>query len=60
VTIADLVFQGPVLRYGLKDADGGDVVAHVESEDRDQAIRVGDRVWAGWDPAVARLLPPDV
>jgi spermidine/putrescine transport system ATP-binding protein len=59
VTIADLVFQGPVLRYGLKDAAGGEIVAHVESEDRDTAIRVGDRVWAGWDPGAARLLPPD-
>jgi spermidine/putrescine transport system ATP-binding protein len=59
VTIADLVFQGPVLRYGLRDDGGGEIVAHVESEDRDPAIRVGDRVWAGWDPGAARLLPPD-
>lgn len=59
VTIADLVFQGPVLRYGLRDASGGELVAHVESEDRDASLRVGDRVWAGWDPAAARLLPPD-
>jgi spermidine/putrescine transport system ATP-binding protein len=59
VTIADLVFQGPVLRYSLRDAAGTEIVAHVESEDRDPDIRVGDRLWAGWDPAAARLLLPD-
>ena len=59
VTIADLVFQGAVLRYGLRDASGGEIIAHVESEDRDPSIRVGDRVWAGWDPGAARLLPPE-
>jgi spermidine/putrescine transport system ATP-binding protein len=59
VTVATLVFQGPVLRYGLRDASGAEIVAHVESEDRDASIRVGDRVWAGWDPGAARLLPPD-
>jgi spermidine/putrescine transport system ATP-binding protein len=59
VTIADLVFQGPVLRYALHDASGHEIVAHVESEDRDPSIKVGDRVWAGWDPTASRLLPPD-
>ena len=59
VTVATLVFQGPVIRYGLRDASGGEIVAHVECEDRDTSIRVGDRVWAGWDPGAARLLPPD-
>ncbi|HWP64797.1 MAG TPA: ABC transporter ATP-binding protein [Candidatus Limnocylindria bacterium] len=59
VTVATLAFQGPVLRYGLRDASGGEIVAHVESEDRDTSIRVGDRVWAGWDPGAARLLPPE-
>jgi spermidine/putrescine transport system ATP-binding protein len=59
VTVTDLVFQGAVLRYGLRDPSGGEIVAHVESQDRDPSIRVGDRVWAGWDPAAARLLPPE-
>ena len=59
VTVTDLVFQGAVLRYGLRDASGGEIIAHVESEDRDPSIRVGDRVFAGWDPAAARLLPPE-
>ena len=60
VTVATLVFQGPVLRYALRDASGAEIVAHVECEDRDTSIRVGDRVWAGWDPGAARLLPPDL
>ena len=59
VTVADLVFQGPVIRYALRDAAGAELVAHVESEDRDARIAAGDRVWAGWDPAAARLLPPE-
>jgi len=59
VTVTDLVFQGAVLRYGLRDASGGELIAHVESEDRDPSIRVGDRIWAAWAPATARLLPPE-
>ena len=59
MTVSTLVFQGPVLRYGLRDASGAEIVAHVESEHRDASIRVGDRVWAGWSPGAARLLAPD-
>ena len=31
--VVDLVFQGPVVRFGLRTADGSALVAHVGPED---------------------------
>jgi spermidine/putrescine transport system ATP-binding protein len=56
-TVADLVFQGPVVRCALRAADGTEVVAHVGPEDDLPALRPGARVWATWDVDAARLLP---
>ncbi len=58
VTVADLVFQGPVIRFGLRTADGVALVAHVGPEQDLPLLRPGDRVWVGWELDAARLLPP--
>jgi spermidine/putrescine transport system ATP-binding protein len=56
-TVSDLVFQGPVVRVALAAADGSPLVAHVGADDQLPFLRPGDHVWAGWEPAAARLLP---
>jgi spermidine/putrescine transport system ATP-binding protein len=58
VTVADLVFQGPVVRFGLRAADGAPVVAHVGPEQELPLLRPGDPVWVCWEPNAAILLPP--
>ena len=35
VTCSDVVFQGALLRYALRDADGGDFVAYLEASRHD-------------------------
>ncbi len=59
VTCTDLVFQGAVLRCGLKDAAGHGLVAHVEATPRDPGLRTGAALWLAWPPGAARLLHPD-
>jgi spermidine/putrescine transport system ATP-binding protein len=56
-TVRDLTFQGPVIRVALETLDGAEVVAQVAAEDELPMLRPGDRVWAGWEVAAARLLP---
>jgi spermidine/putrescine transport system ATP-binding protein len=56
-TVADLVFQGPVVRVALATDDGQEVVAHVGATEQLPLLRPGDHVWAGWDRSAARLLP---
>ena len=52
----DLVFQGPVVRFGLQAPDGSGLVAHVGPEDELPLLRPGDGVWACWEPEAGRLL----
>jgi spermidine/putrescine transport system ATP-binding protein len=59
VTCVELVFQGPVLRCALRDAEGGEQVAYVDAARQDPALRPGAELWLGWDPASTRLLRPD-
>ena len=35
MTCSDVVFQGALLRYALRDADGGDFVAYLEASRHD-------------------------
>jgi spermidine/putrescine transport system ATP-binding protein len=56
-TVADLVFQGPVVRVALATAAGEEVVAHVGADEQLPLLRPGDQVWAGWERDAARLLP---
>jgi spermidine/putrescine transport system ATP-binding protein len=56
-TLTDATFQGPVVRVVLRDAAGGELVAHVGGEQRPRRLEPGARVWATWDPGASRLLP---
>jgi spermidine/putrescine transport system ATP-binding protein len=56
-TVADLVFQGPVVRVALATVDGEEIVAHIGADEQLPLLRPGDRVWAGWEREAARLLP---
>jgi spermidine/putrescine transport system ATP-binding protein len=55
-TITDLVFQGPVVRYELRLADGSLGVAHVPAR-RDGLPIPGDAVQASWSDDASVLLP---
>jgi len=55
--VVDLVFQGPVVRFGLRAADGSPIVAHVGPEQQLPLLRPGDRVWVVWEPDAGCLLP---
>ncbi|MCE7885321.1 MAG: ABC transporter ATP-binding protein [Actinobacteria bacterium ATB1] len=57
-TIANLVFQGPVLRVSMRSDDGSELVSHVGPETDLPMLRPGDQVWATWDAEAASLLPP--
>jgi spermidine/putrescine transport system ATP-binding protein len=56
-TVVDLVFQGPVVRYELRLADGHAVIAHIPAR-RDDLPIPGDPVCASWPPEASVLLPP--
>jgi spermidine/putrescine transport system ATP-binding protein len=56
-TVADLTFQGPLVRAALRASDGTEVVAHVGPEDDLPALRPGQAVWVTWEKEAARLLP---
>jgi spermidine/putrescine transport system ATP-binding protein len=55
--VADLTFQGPVLRLSLEAPDGSPIVAHVGPEQDLPLLRPGDDVYAGWVPDAALVLP---
>ena len=56
VSVADLTFQGPVVRTALRTDAGADLVAHIGPEDDLPMLRPGDRLWASWDLDAACLL----
>ncbi len=56
VTVADLVFQGPVVRVALAASDGSPVVAHIGPDEELPMIRPGDPLWITWEPETAVLL----
>ena len=58
VTVAELIFQGPVVRCVLRDATGDDIVAHLASDRRLAKPGTGESGWASWEHDAARLLPP--
>jgi spermidine/putrescine transport system ATP-binding protein len=53
LTVADLVFQGPVVRLAGVAPDGSEVVAHIGPDEQLPLLRPGDEVWASWDVAAA-------
>jgi spermidine/putrescine transport system ATP-binding protein len=54
--VVDLVFQGPLIRFELRGADGTPLVAHVGPEDELPMLRPGDAVQVEWDGDGGRLL----
>jgi spermidine/putrescine transport system ATP-binding protein len=58
VTLLEMIFQGPVVRFVLRDGDDREIVAHVDDDERPSGIARGDEIWASWDPTASRLLPP--
>jgi spermidine/putrescine transport system ATP-binding protein len=58
VTVVETIFQGPVVRCVLRDTAGTEMIAHVDDDERPPGLARGARMWAVWDPAASRLLPP--
>jgi spermidine/putrescine transport system ATP-binding protein len=58
VTVRDVIFQGPVLRCLMRDDEDDDIIANIDEAERPEGLTVGARMWAVWDPTVARLLAP--
>ncbi|QEM46987.1 ABC transporter ATP-binding protein [Mycolicibacterium grossiae] len=56
-TVADVTFQGPVLRVSVTAPDDSTIVAHVGPEHGLPTLRPGDRVHAGWTPDASLVLP---
>jgi spermidine/putrescine transport system ATP-binding protein len=56
-TVADLTFQGPVVRLSLAASDHATVIAHVGPEQDLPLLRPGDRVYACWSPNASLVLP---
>ncbi|WP_260759149.1 ABC transporter ATP-binding protein [Mycobacterium sp. SMC-4] len=56
-TVADLTFQGPVLRLSLAAPDDSTVIAHVGPEQDLPLLRPGDEVFASWAPDASLVLP---
>jgi spermidine/putrescine transport system ATP-binding protein len=48
VTVVELVFQGPVIRCLLEDANGNDLIAHVRPDQRREGFQRGATLWAQW------------
>ena len=59
VTCTDLVYQGAQLRCALRDPAGAELVAHLEADEPRSGVIPGATLWASWDSAAARLLPPE-
>jgi spermidine/putrescine transport system ATP-binding protein len=55
--VADLVFQGPVVRLAATAPDGNEVVAHIGPDHDLPLLRPGDEVWCSWDVEAASALP---
>jgi len=58
VRVTEIIFQGPVLRCVLRDAADGEILAHIDDDERPAGLQRGAEMWASWDPNGARLLPP--
>jgi spermidine/putrescine transport system ATP-binding protein len=56
-TVADLTFQGALVRLSLTAADQAPIVAHVGHDVALPLLRPGDRVWVSWPPAASLVLP---
>lgn len=57
-TVAEIVFMGPITRYGVKLASGATLQAERHSEEA--PLQTGQPVHVHWDPASGSLLRSDV
>ena len=57
LSVANLVFQGPIVRAALRADDGTEVVGQIGPDEDLPLLRPGAEVWATWDADGARLLP---
>jgi spermidine/putrescine transport system ATP-binding protein len=59
VTVTETVFQGPVVRFVLKDMDGHEIIAHVSHAHHQSAEHPtrGASGFASWPRSTGRLLP---
>ena len=58
VRLEEMIFQGPVVRFVLRDGGGAEIIAYVDDDERPSGLDRGDAIWATWDPSASRLLPP--
>jgi spermidine/putrescine transport system ATP-binding protein len=56
VTCTDLVFQGAVVRCGLRDAAGDELVVYLGGDEQKPEVVRGAELWLRWPPHAARLL----
>jgi spermidine/putrescine transport system ATP-binding protein len=56
-TLAELIFQGPVVRCVLRDSTGTEIVAHLNPDQRLPGLARGASVRISWEPEATRLLP---
>jgi len=55
-TVAEVTFQGPVVRVALVMRDGERAVAHVRPDEQLPMLRPGMPVWFTWSPGAGRVL----
>jgi spermidine/putrescine transport system ATP-binding protein len=55
-TVVDVVFQGAIVRFGLRSGDGTEVVAHVPAHEVSTVPAPGEPVWVTWEPRNAYVL----
>lgn len=56
-TVADLTFQGPIVRLVLHAGDGTPMIANIDPDHDLPMLRPGDTVWASWNASAASVLP---
>ena len=56
VTLVEIIFQGPNVRCVLRDAAGGEIIAHLHDGAGASGLTRGAALWASWDAKAARLL----
>jgi spermidine/putrescine transport system ATP-binding protein len=56
VTVTDIIFQGPVLRCLLLDAEENEITAHIDEEERPRGLERGVKLWAWWDDDAVRFV----
>ena len=58
VTLQEIIFQGPVLRFVVRDCADRELLVDLDGQDRRPVVEPGAALYASWEPTAARLLPP--